>query len=66
MTEEDKPRRRRHRRVIARATNAGPQDAPDFTEPHVDLNDVTPSAEDPAQETGTDQWWRAQRPPHWG
>ena len=65
MTEEERPRRRRHRRVIARATNAGPEDAPDFTEPH-DLNDDTPSAEDAAQEIGTDQWWRAQRPPHWG
>lgn len=69
MTEDEAPRRpsraRRHRRVVAPATNAAPEDAPDFTEPH-ELDDLDEGAGDLAKEIGTDEWWRAQRPPHWG
>ncbi|NLG22827.1 MAG: hypothetical protein GX555_15520 [Actinomycetales bacterium] len=67
MTEEEAPRRpRRHRRVVAPATNAAPEDSPDFSEPHLDPEDSGEAAGDLAQEIGTDEWWRAQRPPHWG
>lgn len=66
MSEDEAPRRRRHRRVVAPATNAAPEDAPDFTEPRDGVADVEESAEDQGQEIGSDQWWRAQRPPHWG
>lgn len=65
MSEDEAPRRRRHRRIVAPATNAGPEDTPDFTEPHSDLDPQDPE-EGTTQEVGTDQWWRAQRPPHWG
>lgn len=57
-------RPRRHRRVVAAATNASPGETPDFSEPHVEL-DETESA-GPGPEIGSDDWWRAQRPPHWG
>lgn len=70
MTEDEAPHRptprRRHRRVVAPATNATPEDAPDFTEPHTDLDEVDEVRGDLAQQIGTDEWWRAQRPPHWG
>lgn len=66
MTHDEVPERRRHRRVIAPATNANPEDTPDFTEPHGDLDEQGSGADGPSQEVGTDQWWRAQRPPHWG
>ncbi|WP_114907295.1 hypothetical protein [Ornithinimicrobium murale] len=65
MSEDEAPRRRRHRRVVAPATNAQPEDAPDFSEPHGELEAMTPTAEGTAQEVGLDQWWRDQRPPHW-
>lgn len=65
MSREEAPRRRRHRRVIAPATNADPEDSPDFSEPHPDLIDEA-DVTDAVDEIGTDQWWRAQRPPHWG
>lgn len=63
MTREQQPRRRAHRRVIAPATNAGPEDGQDFTEPRLD--DGTDEPEALKQEIGSDQWWHAQRPPHW-
>lgn len=59
------PRRRRHRRVVAPATNAAPEDAPDFTELPADVDEIDDLGADAAQEIGTDEWWRAQRPPHW-
>lgn len=65
MPEDEAPRRRRHRRVVVPATNAGPEDPPDFTEPHVEVDQPEP-VEDAARQVDTDQWWRAQRPPHWG
>ncbi|USQ75837.1 hypothetical protein [Ornithinimicrobium cryptoxanthini] len=69
MSEDGVPRRssrgRPHRRVVAPATNASPEDAPDFTEPH-ELEDLDEVSRDLAKEIGTDEWWRAQRPPHWG
>jgi len=52
--------------VVAPATNAAPEDSPDFSEPHLDPEDSGEAAGDLAQEIGTDEWWRAQRPPHWG
>lgn len=67
-TEDQTPRRpsrRQHRRVVAPATNAAPEDAPDFTEPHEQDDLDESSGELPAQ-IGSDEWWRAQRPPHWG
>lgn len=67
MTEDEVPRRtRRHRRVVAPATNAAPEDSPDFTEPRLDPEGADRAEGDQAQEIGTDEWWRAQRPPHWG
>ncbi|WP_109473377.1 hypothetical protein [Ornithinimicrobium cavernae] len=67
MTEDEAPqRRRRHRRVVAPATNARPEDSPDFTEPRHDLDEGDHAVADGAQEVGSDDWWRAQRPPHWG
>ena len=51
--------------MVAPATNASPEDAPDFTELH-ELDDLDEVSGDLAQEIGTDEWWRAQRPPHWG
>lgn len=67
MTEDEAPHRpRRHRRVVAPATNAAPEDGPDFTEPHLDAEDTGETGSDQALEVGTDEWWRAQRPPHWG
>lgn len=66
MSEEEVPRRtRRHRRVVVPATNAAPEDAPDFSEPHLDPEDSEKSS-DLAAEIGAEDWWRAQRPPHWG
>lgn len=67
MTEDEIPHRpRRHRRVISPATNAGPEDAPDFSEPRIEVDEPEEATGDLAQEIGSDEWWRAQRPPHWG
>ena len=68
MTDEEAPRRRprRHRRVVAPATNAGPEDNPDFTEPHLDVELSDEAVTDGGPQVGTEDWWRAQRPPHWG
>lgn len=63
--QDEAPRRpRRHRRVVAPATNAAPEDTPDFSEPPTDQDEADDA--DLAQEIGSDEWWRAQRPPHWG
>lgn len=66
MSQEEVPRRRRrHRRVVAPATNARPEDEPDFTEPRNPLGTAVDD-QDGLEEVGSDEWWRAQRPPHWG
>jgi hypothetical protein len=52
--------------VVASATNAAPEDAPDFSEPHPEAEVTDDAPTDNAQQIGTDEWWRAQRPPHWG
>ena len=67
MSHEEAPaRHRRHRRVVAPATNAAPEDSPDFSEPHLEAAVTDDAPTDSAQQIGTDEWWRAQRPPHWG
>ena len=55
----DRPRRRRHRRVVSPPTNPSADGADDT---------VTPADGDPGPpgESARDAWIRAQRPPHWG
>lgn len=53
--------------MIAPATHAAPEDAPDFTEPRLDVGEGPDQPDSTAPQTvGSDEWWRSQRPPHWG
>lgn len=61
--------RRHHRRVDAPATDGIPESArTDAGDPKLDGAEgggVADRGADPADEHGSEQWWRGQRPPHW-
>ncbi len=61
--------RQRHRRVDAPATDGIPEsartDAGDVRLDGGEGHSVTDRGADPADEHGSEQWWRGQRPPHW-
>ncbi len=66
MDHADRPRPvRKPRRVVRAATDGVPENERDTSDEPSDVDEQSPGGSTPTVGV-PDDWWREQRPPHWG